>query len=133
MSNPSTQELEIADPELRQLYESAKARSHEELALEYARLLYVLEYAVPDLKDWILGIGRKIRIVRRDWNAYVGTLIGFSADITYVKLDVTELIKQWDQPVDKLEKKVVELPAGSIVLWEWIEEEAEVPKQEGKT
>jgi hypothetical protein len=133
MSNPSTQELEIADPELKQLYESAKAKSHEELALEYARLLYVLERAVPDLKDWILGIGRKIRVVRRDWNAYIGYLIGFSADITHVKLDVTEMIKQWDQPVDKLEKKIVELPAGSIVLWEWIEGEAEVPKQEGKT
>jgi hypothetical protein len=132
MGNPSTQELEIADPELKQLYEAAKAKSHEELALEYARLLYVLEYAVPDLKDWILGIGRKIRVVRRDWNAYIGYLIGFSADITHVKLDVTEMIKQWDQPVDKLEKKVVELPAGSIVLWEWIEEEQTIPKEEGK-
>lgn len=133
MDIPGQQPTEVVDEELRELYEAVKAKSHDELALEYARLLYILEKVVPDLRDWILGIGKKMRIMRRDWNAVIGTLVGFEADITRVKLDVTELVKQWDQPVDKLERKIVELPAGSISLWEWLEAEAEVPREEGKT
>jgi hypothetical protein len=128
VDNPQAQEVVVVEPELKDLYEAAAAKKHEELALEHARLLYILENVVPDLRDWILGIGRKLRVVKRDWNAYVGTLVGFSADITHVKLDVTELITQWDKPVDRLERKIVELPAGSIVLWEWIEHEEEVQK-----
>jgi hypothetical protein len=128
VDNPQAQEVVVVEPELRDLYEAAVAKRHEELALEHARLLYVLENVIPDLRDWILGIGKKLRVVKRDWNPVVGTLIGFSADITHVKLDVTELITQWDKPVDRLERKIVELPAGSIVLYEWIEHEEEVQK-----
>jgi hypothetical protein len=125
------QELEITDPELKQIYDSLLQKSKEELALEYANLLYVLDNAVPDLKDWILGIGRRIRLYKRDWNPVEGILIGFEADITMLKLDVTELIKQWDKKVDKMEKKIVQLPSGSVSMWEWVEAEWEVPKQEG--
>ena len=125
------QELEITDPELKQIYDSLMQKSKEELALEYANLLYVLDNAVPDLKDWILGIGRRLRLYKRDWNPVDGILIGFEADITALKLDVTELIKQWDKKVDKMEKKIVQLPSGSVSMWEWIEAEWEVPKQEG--
>jgi len=131
MTNPEQQAgLDIPE-ELREIYEGIISKSKEEIALEYARLLYVLENAVPDIKDFILGIGRKMRVVRRDWQAYIGYLIGFEADIIKLKLDVSELIRRYDQKTDLFEKKVVEIPSGSIVLWEWIEEEAEVPKQEG--
>jgi hypothetical protein len=125
------QEQVVADDELKQIYDSLMQKSKEELALEYANLLYVLDNAVPDLKDWILGIGRRIRLYKRDWNPVEGILIGFEADITMLKLDVTELIKQWDKKVDKMEKKIVQLPSGSVSMWEWIEADWEVPKQEG--
>lgn len=121
----------MVDDELKQIYDSLMQKSKEELALEYANLLYVLDNAVPDLKDWILGIGRRLRLYKRDWTPVEGILIGFEADITMLKLDVTELIKQWDKKVDKMEKKIVQLPSGSVSMWEWVEADWEVPKQEG--
>jgi hypothetical protein len=127
---PAGEKVEEVEDELQQIYQSLLKKSHEELAMEYANLLYVLDHAVPDLKEWILGIGRRIRLVKRDWNSIEGVLIGFEADIISLKLDVTELIKQWDKPVDKMEKKIVQIPSGSVTMWEWIEAEWEVPKEQ---
>jgi len=123
-------EPEVIDERIRELYEEALKKKHEDLAMEHAQLVYILENAVPELKDWILGIGKRLRIFKRNWEPLEGYLIGFQAEITKLRLDVTEMVRLWDRNVDRLERKVVEIPTGSITMVEWVEFQQEFPREE---
>ena len=123
-------EPEVIDERIKELYEEALKKKHEDLAMEFAQLVYILENAVPELKDWILGIGKRLRVFKRNWEPLEGYLLGFEAEITKLRLDVTEMVRLWDRNVDRLERKVVEIPTSSITMVEWVEFQQEFPREE---
>jgi len=130
MSDSPQAEPEVIDERIRELYEEALKKKHEDLAMEHAQLVYILENAVPELKDWILGIGKRLRVFKRNWEPLEGYLLGFEAEITKLRLDVTEMVRDWSKDVNRLEKKIVEIPTSSITMVEWVEFQQEFPREE---
>jgi len=130
MSGPT---VKIEVPEyLREYYEPLLMRPREEVAFEYAQLLYLLENALPDVKPWADALFKTVRVVRRDFKEFVGLLVGVQFEARALRLMVEEKVPRWGETSDLKETKQITIPMGSMIHFDIIYEQIEIPKKEGQ-
>jgi hypothetical protein len=96
--------------------------SRNELLYEVARLRNLMDWLDPNVRYYLERIGAALLAVRRDYHVFDGVLLQTKWDLKSVEIGVLD--KRYDHNSGKyvIERKVVILPVGSILDFEFLQE-----------
>lgn len=117
--------LSIADQLLKGTFPLIKKMSKEELVEECQMWRNVWGWIPSAVKYYAARTGQTIGVQIRNYHRYIGVLLDTAWDIKELEIGVYEKIYDQNTGQYYWERKIVKLPVGQIVAFDWIAERHE--------
>jgi len=96
---------------------SLSTKSREELIEELARIKWQLEQIPPYVRELILGIGLRMRVMMRNFMPFEGILTGLDLEPKMFRIYYEMTEKPYGSDIEKRYSGTVDIPRGSCARW----------------
>ena len=126
---------EAAEPEVELILTQSKfpelrKQTKKELLEECKMWRNLWGWIPSEVKYYAARTGQMLGVQVRNYHRYIGVLLESHWELREVEIGTQEKIYDQNTGSYFFERKIVRLPVGQIVAWDWIKEREEMPSEE---